>query len=57
MNLNEIVDLCRSTGKTKKEYEKIRDEIYKEYDSFDQDEQEVLSDALEELEMTIEWMN
>ena len=52
-----MVDLCRSTGKTKKEYEKIRDAIYKEYDSFDQDEQEVLSDALEELEMTIEWMN
>lgn len=57
MNLNEMIDLCRTMGKTKKEYEEIRNEIHKEYDSLTEEEKIILADALEELEMAIEWMD
>ncbi|MBQ6807040.1 MAG: hypothetical protein IJO97_06385 [Lachnospiraceae bacterium] len=56
MTVNEMVSLCRSRGKTKEEYIIIRNLVYQEYDSCTKEEQEVLSDVLEELEMLIEWM-
>lgn len=56
MTLNEMIDLCKSKHKTKEEYIKIRDQISQEYDNLSEEEQEILSDALESLEMLIEWM-
>lgn len=56
MTLDEMISMCRINGKTKKEYEEIRNKISDKYDSLNKEEQEIMSDALEELEMTIEWM-
>ena len=56
MTLDEMISMCKINGKTKKEYEEIRNKISDKYDSLNKEEQEIMSDALEELEMTIEWM-
>lgn len=56
ITLDEMISMCRINGKTKKEYEEIRNKISDKYDSLNKEEQEIMSDALEELEMMIEWM-
>lgn len=56
MTLDEMISMCKINGKTQKEYEEIRNKISDKYDSLNKEEQEIMSDALEELEMTIEWM-
>ena len=56
MTLDEMISMCKINGKTKKEYEEIRNKISDKYDSLNKEEQEIMTEALEELEMTIEWM-
>lgn len=56
MSFEEMVAACSTTNRTKEYYIKLKNEIYGIYDSLSEEEQYVMSDALEELEMTIEWM-
>jgi hypothetical protein len=55
-SLDKIIELCRSSDQERDYYIKLRDYVYKLFDTLSEDEQEALSDALEELEMTIEWV-